>query len=128
MFNDCKIEEFYENIIISIKDIITQNNNLEYNLETITSDNEDSLANAIKTVFPKVNRIGCYYHYKMDIFRNMKIYNLYNIFNSDKIINKLGKLLLVYKGNMKYFNEYINQLINENKPFPNFIENYFLKN
>ena len=29
---------------------------------------------------------------------------------------------------MNYFNEYINQLKNENKPFKNFIENYFDKN
>ena len=38
---NCKIEEIYESIFISIKEIITQNNNLDYNLETITSDSED---------------------------------------------------------------------------------------
>ena len=124
---NCKIEEIYESIFISIKEIITQNNNLDFNLETITSDSENSLVNAIKSIFTKVNRI-CYFHYKMDIIRNMKIYNVYNIFNSEDIINKLGKLPLIYKGNMNYFNEYINQLKIENKPFKNFIENYFVKN
>ena len=64
----------------------------------------------------------------MDIIRNMKLYNVYNLFNSEDIINKLGKLPLIYKGNMNYFNEYINQIKNENKPFKNFIENYFVKN
>lgn len=64
----------------------------------------------------------------MDIIRNMKIYNLYNIFNCDEIINKLGQLPLVYKENMKYFNDYINKLKNKNKPFKNYIENYFVKN
>ena len=59
---NCKIEEIYESIFISIKEIITQNNNLDYNLEKITSDSEDSLVNAIKSIFTKVNRIGCYFH------------------------------------------------------------------
>ena len=125
---NCKIQEIYENILMSICNIITQNNTLDFNVKTITSDSEDSLVNAIKFVFPKVNRVGCYFHYKMDIIRNLRIYNLYNIFNSDEIVNKLGKLPLIYKGNMKIFDEFINNLISENKPFINFINNYFLKN
>ena len=75
-----------------------------------------------------MNRVGCYFHYKMDIIRNLRIYNLYNIFNSDEIISKLGKLPLIYKGDMKKFDEFINILISENKQFKNFINNYFIKN
>ena len=43
---------------------------MEFNLETITSDSEERLVNAIKSIFTKVNRIGCYFQYKMDIIRN----------------------------------------------------------
>ena len=84
---------------------------MDFNVETITYDSEDSLINAIKFVFPKVNRVGCYFHYKMDIIRNLRIYNLYNIFNSDGIISKLRKLPLIYKGDMINFDEFINILI-----------------
>ena len=40
----------------------------------------------------------------------------------------LRKLPLIYKGDMKILEELINILISENKPFKNFIYNYFLKN
>ena len=64
----------------------------------------------------------------MDIIRNLRENNLYNIFNSDKIITNLGKLPLIYKGDMTFFEQFINKLISKNKFFTNFINNYFLKN
>ena len=94
---------------------------MDFNLETITSDSEDSLVNVIKFVFPKVNRVGSFFHYKMDIIRNLRVYHLYNIFNSDEIITKPIKLPLIYKGDMT-------NLISENKPFTKFINNYFINN
>lgn len=46
---------------MSIDDIIIKNNIMDFNVETITSYNEDSLVNAIKYAFPKVNRVGCFF-------------------------------------------------------------------
>ena len=39
---NCKIQEIYEKILMSICNIITQNNTLDFNLKAITSDSEDS--------------------------------------------------------------------------------------
>ena len=101
---------------------------MDFNVETITYDSEDSLINAIKFVFPKVNRVGCYFHYKMDIIRNLRIYNLYNIFNSDGIISKLRKLPLIYKGDMINFDEFIKSGLGNKKIVNWVIFINFLKN
>ena len=64
--------------------------------------------NATKKYFPNCHRISCLFHYKQDILRNLKSYGLYKKkykTDSDIILNKLGKLPFIFKGNMEIFDK-----------------------
>lgn len=91
-----KIQEIYESVLKSIYNIISHNDSLNSNVKIITSDSEDALVNSIKIIFPKVDRIGCMHHFKMDIIKNLKLYKLYNLFNYNDIILDFGKLPFIY--------------------------------
>ena len=53
-----KTEILYEMVFKSFKKILTQNNIYDLKIETITTDTEIALINAIHTNFPKTQRIG----------------------------------------------------------------------
>ena len=59
-----KTKSLYDIIFKSIIRFITQNDNLEIKLKSITSDSELGLLNAINNNFHGINRINCFYHYK----------------------------------------------------------------
>ena len=44
--------------------IITQNNTFKPEIESITSDDEIAMINAISEVFVGISRYNCYFHYK----------------------------------------------------------------
>ena len=46
--------EIYKEIFLTIRNIITQNNVYQFEIETVTTDSELALIKAIKTVFPKI--------------------------------------------------------------------------
>ena len=46
---------------------------------------------------------------------------------SKKIINMLGKLPLIYKGNIKYIEDTCNEIILKYPDYYNYINNYFLE-
>ena len=49
-----KIYENYISVFESIKCLISQNNTISFNVETITSDSENALILAINECFPQV--------------------------------------------------------------------------
>ena len=126
-----KKEILYEIVFQSIINNILQEtvSNLQY--ETIVTDQEIGLINATKKYFRNGQRISCLFHYKQDILRNLKSYGLYNKkykTDSDIILNKLGKLPFIFKGNIEIFDKECRD-IKENYPkYTNFIENYFIIN
>ena len=126
-----KREILYEIVFQSVINNILQEtvSNLKY--ETIVTDQEVGLINATKKYFPNCQRISCLFHYKQDILRNLKSYGLYKKkykTDSDIILNKLGKLPFIFKGNMEIFDKECRD-IKENYPiYTNFIENYFIIN
>ena len=61
-----KTEIMYNLIFKSIIRILTQNNLYQLNYETITTDTEIALINAININFPNSTRIGCWFHLKQN--------------------------------------------------------------
>ena len=68
---------FYDIIFESVISIITQNKSLPLNVKFIITDSELALNKSIKNKFKDVKRIGCYYHYKKNLLKNMKEFGLY---------------------------------------------------
>ena len=94
-----KYEIFYNHILESVINLITQNREYELTVETIVTDSEKALINAVKKYFPNVRRIACFFHYKQNIIKNIRNYGLYKKelkINSDFIIKKLSYLPIAY--------------------------------
>ena len=88
---------------------MTQNNIYELKIETITTDTEIALINAIHTNFPKTQRIGYWFHLKQDLMREAKKLGLFNSKNKKvnpdmtlEVITKLSLFPLEYKGDIKW--------------------------
>ena len=73
-----KREILYDMAFKSIKRILTQNKIYKLNIETITTDTEIALINAIINNFPDSQRIGCWFVLKQDLMREAKILGLIN--------------------------------------------------
>lgn len=77
--------------------------------------------------FPNALCIGCFFHYKKDLIKNIKLYGLYKKKDkqmSDNIIKELGILPIYYNGNIEYIDNKLNELKNNNPKYVNFIDNY----
>ena len=128
-----KSEMLYDLAFKSVKRIITQNGLYQINIQTITTDSEASLINAINANFNETQRIGCWFHLKQDLIRNARIMGLLNKRNKDidinitfEIITQLTMLPLEYKGNIDYVKEKINIIILQYPKYYNLLTNYFL--
>ena len=116
---------FFESII----NILKGGKIFKLEKETIVTDQEQGLINAVEKNFPNVHRISCLFHYKQDLFRSIKSFGLYkkefkNI--SNKIINILGKLPFIYKGYINIIKENCDEIIQKYPEYHNYITNYFL--
>ena len=128
-----KTEILYTMIFKSIINILTQHNIYKLSINTITTDTEIALINAIKTNFPNTQRIGCWFHLKQDLLREAKALGLLNK-NNDKInpettievIKQLAMLPLEYNGDINYLKNKLNIIISQYPKYYNMIENYFL--
>ena len=81
-------------------------------------------------IFPNIQRIGCYFHYKQDLIRNIQLYGLYkkkDKKDSDPIIRELGLPPIFYNGKMEYIDNKIAELKNNFPKHINFLDNYFIK-
>jgi len=127
--------EIYEKCLNSFKNIITQNNIFDLEIETITTDAETALLNAINNIFPNIMHFNCYYHYKVNILTNVKKYGLLNKNNNEtnikdikKVIYQLGQLPILYNGDISVFYNNLNYINNQFPYTKEFIDNYFEKN
>ena len=126
-----KYEIFYNHVLESVINIITQNREYELVVETIVTDSEKALINAVKKYFPNVRRIACFFHYKQNIIKNIRNYGLYkkeHKINSDYIIKKLSYLPITYNGDYKICQNTLKNLKSKFPEYENFLTNYFEKN
>lgn len=96
----------------SIIAILTQFNNYNIIIDTITTDAEEALVNPIKNNFNNTQRLSCLFHLKQDIILNAKAYGilnknskLFNLTETEDLITELCILPFKYKGNMEIFEE-----------------------
>ena len=73
-----KTEILYDIVFKSVKRILTQNNIFNLEIQTITTDTENALINAINNNFKNIQRLGCWFHLKQDLLREAKILGLLN--------------------------------------------------
>ena len=101
------------------------------NINTITTDTELALINAVHNNFPNTTRIGCWFHLNQDLIREAKTYGLFNSKSKEidsnityEIITQLSLLPLNYKGNIDYLKDQLNVMLLQ---YPNYY-NYFISN
>ena len=130
-----KTEILYDMVFKSIKNILTQNNIYELKIETITTDTEIALINAIHTNFPKSQRIGCWFHLKQDLMREAKKLGLFNSKNKKvnpdttlEVITQLSLLPLEYKGDINYLKNKLDLFSKRYPLYSNMIKGYFYDN
>ena len=107
-----KSEYHYDVVFNSIINIITLSRNIDINIKSIVTDSELALIKIVKKYFPNSLRITCLFHFKQDIMINIRSYGLYKKEDkklNDKIVNKLTKLAIKYKGNLDYLNNKLNE-------------------
>ena len=108
-----KKEYIHDLIFQSLLNIIFKNKKDLIKFGTIVTDQEIALINFVKKYFPNSQRIACLFHYKQDILRNLKSYGLYKKDKkeeSNDLLNDLGKLPFIYKGDMKIFEKECNRI------------------
>ena len=126
-----KNKDLYDLAFDSIIKILTEDRAIEIEVENLITDTEKALVDTVKKYFPNSQRIGCFFHYKKDIMRNIKAYGLYKKHDkstSDIIIQKLSSLPFIYKGDIKKIKNFINNIIEEYPNYTNFLNNYFMVN
>ena len=130
-----KIEIFYDLIFKSFIRIITQQDSYTLNINTIITDTEVVLINAIHNNFVDTNRIGCWFHLNQDLIREAKTYGLFNSKNKEidsnityEIIKQLSLLSLNYKGYIDYLKNQLNVMLLQYPNYYNYISNYFIAN
>ena len=114
--------EFYQMLILMCKDIVTKlkipglyilmkskkeilyklvfeslihielENSKRLNFEIIVTGHELGLIKSVNKFFPESQRIGCLFHYKQDILRNLKSYCLYKGKFKNSSLNLLEEL------------------------------------
>lgn len=110
-----------------IKELITCKNKFPLKVNTITIDFEPAIINSAKNVFPNIHLIGCLFHYKQAIRRQLLSLGLYKreyINESNGILKICGKLPFL-KNNIKVFHNMFNE-IEQDENYKNFVI-YFKK-
>ena len=72
VLTNTKTQIGYDEIFKAIKSILTFGEKFQFNIETITTDNEQALINTVNKYFPEAKRISCFFHYKQTLERNAK--------------------------------------------------------
>ena len=111
----------YDIVFESIINNILKEGYNNLNFETIVMDQELALINSINKIFPNTKRISCLFHYKQNILRNLKTFGLYKQkykAESEIILDRLGLIPMLYKGDMKIFNQECDNLC---KKYPRYL-------
>ena len=125
-----KYEIFYNHVLESIINLITQNREYELNVETVVTESEKALINSVKKYFQNSRRKACFFHYKQNIIKNIRNYGLYkkeHKINSDFIIKKLSYLPIIYNGDYNICLNTLKMLKFKFPEYDNFLSNYFEK-
>ena len=123
-------ERMYNMIFDSINNILTSHKQYYLKLEIIITDNEEALLSVIKKFFPNIRIIICYFHYKKNIIKNLRSYDLYkNKFKniSNIVLKILCSLPFKYEGNINFILNTLGILIKNYPQYQDFINNYFIK-
>ena len=77
-----KTEMLYDLAFKSLRRILTQNDLYKLNIQTIITDTEVALINAINSNFNEVQRIGCWFHLKENLI-------IFLLLNYNKLLYRL---------------------------------------
>ena len=88
-----KTENLYDLIFKSIIRILTQNNLYDLDIQSITTDTETAIINAVNNNFKKAKRIGCWFHLKQDLVHQAKLYGLLNKKNKNLNTNDTFEII-----------------------------------
>ena len=126
-----KDEILYDYIFKSIINLLTQKNFYKLNIKTIVTDTETALINIINKYFKDSQRLSCLFHFKNDIFRNLRSYGLckkkYKN-TSNELIKYLTWIDINYNGNIEFVYKKLNDIKQKYSLYINYINNYFIKN
>ena len=131
VLTNTKTQIGYEEIFKSINSILSFGGKFKFNIETITTDNEQALINTVTKFFPDSQRISCYFHYKQTLERNAKKMGLTkkNLINETRIIiNKLGELPLIYEGNIDIITTLIDNLKSKYPDHYSYLDSFYEEN
>ena len=99
-----KTEILYDLVFKAVIRLITQQNIFKLEFQTITTDTENALINAVTNNFPEVHRLGCWFHLNQDLIREARTMGQFNSKNKKidpeityQIISELSILTLQYK-------------------------------
>lgn len=125
-----KTEVGYKYMLNILFNILTNENTLELNLKSITTDFEFGLINAINDVFPNIKQIGCFYHFSRALCEKAKILKLNdskNIDNTEQIIKKLLSLPYKYNDNKNYIDNIFSKYGDKYETFKNYFKTFWIK-
>ena len=131
VLTNTKTQIGYDEIFKAIKSILTFGEKFQFNIETITTDNEQALINTVNKYFPEAKRISCFFHYKQTLERNAKKMGLNKkqyINSTRNIINKLGELPLIYEGNIDTISEIIDDLKSKYPDHYRYLDSFYNEN
>lgn len=114
ILTNTKYESTYIEILKSFKNIITNENNTQLKVITITTDFEEGLINAVKIVFPEVRHVGCLFHYVKNLRLRMSKLGLFAK-GKKEIFYELFKNLSSIPFNINDNYEVINDIFSEFK-------------
>ena len=106
---DNKEEEGYYHLFKTIKDIVSENNKTNWNLQSITLDFETALQKGFSANFSGTRIIGCLFHFKQALYREAQSLSLTKAEFKDETIELISKL-----GSLSWKNqESIQRIFNE---------------
>ena len=99
-----KTEILYDLVFKAVIRLIMYQNIFKLEFQTITTDTEIALINAVTNHFPEVHCLGCWFHLNQDLIREASTMGLFNRKNKKidpeityQIISELSILTLQYK-------------------------------
>ena len=128
-----KTEILYDLVFKAVIRLITQQNIFKLEFQTITTDTEIALINAVTNNFPEVHRLGCWFHLNQDLIREARTMGLFNSKNKKidteityQIISELSILPLQYKGDLNRLKNQINIILLQYPEYYKNLTKYFI--
>ena len=126
-----KTESTYDLVLENVYKLINIELKTKKIFKCITTDNELGLINSIHKIFPKSFRISCWFHMKQNLVKRAKIMGLTKETyekDTNKVINSIGLLPLIYNGNIYLLKKYLEQLKQKYKYHINYRDEFYENN